>query len=80
MIGTLLVLAGTILGIVGTLINNLRRMHHLAMMVWAVSNPLLMIWLFGRLVGWWNGDLGLVALLCVHIVYTTSNWYGLVRK
>ena len=78
-IGSVLAISGSVLSICGTLINNLWLEHRWAMKVWAISNPILSVWAIGVLLGIWNGGLSILAVLVMYVVFTATNWYGLLR-
>lgn len=77
--GSLLAISGTVLSICGTLINNCLLDHHLAMRVWSLSNPLLVVWATGFLAGLWDGGLSVLALLIMYITFSLTNAYGLAK-
>lgn len=78
-LGPVLAITGSILSIVGTLVNNLYLEHRWAMKVWAISNPILSVWALGVLWGYWNGGMSIAALLVMYLVFTVTNYYGLRR-
>jgi len=78
-IGTFLAIGGTILSIYGAVVFNQWRDYTRAKMVWAISNPMLLVWALGYLAGYWDGSLSVAALACLYAVYTISNWWGLYQ-
>ena len=78
-IGLTLSVSGAILTIVGTLVNNLLHRHLTAMGIWAVSNPLVLVWALGYLAGFWDVGLSMIAVAAMYAVMLVSNWYGLLR-
>jgi ABC-type xylose transport system permease subunit len=68
---------GSILSVIGTLVNNLEHNHILAMRIWAWSNPMLAVWAIGYLAGIWNGGVSVGALLGMYAIFTVTNWWGL---
>lgn len=78
-VGICLATGGSILSIIGTLINNLRHNHVGAMKIWGFSNPMLATWAVGYLMGWWNGSLSVGAMLVMYLVFTITNWWGLMK-
>jgi len=75
--GSLLAIFGTTLSIIGTLFNNISLDHTMAMLVWQVSNPLLLCWAYGSYKKWWNGALSIEALVVLYLTFTVTNAYGL---
>ncbi len=76
-IGLLLAISGTIISIVGTLVNNISLDHTMAMWLWMLSNPLLLCWAYGCYKKWWDGALSIEALAVMYLCFTVSNFYGL---
>lgn len=79
-IGYVLVIGGSIISIVGSLVNNLQHKHREAMMWWMVSNPLLCAWAIGNVAGVWNGGISVSALAAMYGLYAITNLYGLTHK
>jgi hypothetical protein len=79
LVGELLAITGATISIYGTLVNNLRLDHIGAMKAWRISNPILAIWAFGLLVGFWTGGLGAAFLLVMYLIFYLSNRYGLKK-
>lgn len=78
-LGMSLAVVGSILAVIGALINNLWHKHITAMEIWMVSNILLLVWSGGYLAGWWNGGVSILALFCSYAVYASSNYWGLTH-
>lgn len=76
-IGTTLAVAGTVISIIGTLVNNVALSHVAAMWAWMLSNPLLLAWAYGTYKKWWNGSISIEALGVMYFVFTVTNFYGL---
>jgi hypothetical protein len=55
-IGKWLVITGMILSILGALINNLLIDPFHARVIWALSNPLFLMYFIGSDRSWWNND------------------------
>ena len=79
LLGTSLAVLGSILSVHGALTNNLKHDHHGAMTIWMYSNILLLIWCVGNLMELWNGNLSIGAMMCMYLVFTVSNAWGLWR-
>lgn len=77
LIGASLAVLGSLLSVVGTLVNNLQHRHVTAMRLWAWSNPMLAIWAIGYIAGIWNGGVSVGALLVMYSIFTVTNWWGL---
>ena len=76
-IGSTLAISGAACSIIGNIRNTVYLDHYMALGLWTVSAPLMSIWAFGYLVGWWNGGLSIAAILGMNLVFTVSNVYGL---
>ena len=75
-LGSILSIVGSAIGIIGTLINSIWLNHNLAILVWMISNPILLLWAFGGHKKWWNGGLSYMALVIMYIVFTVSGVYA----
>lgn len=75
--GILLAAIGSIISIYGTIINNLVFNHVRAMIIWAFSNTILMLWAFGQAFGFWNGGVSSVFLCSMYSVFTATNFYAM---
>ena len=78
-LGIFLVIAGSGFSILGTLLNNIYLAHRAAMLIWMLSNPLLLIWAVGYGLGLWDGGLSAAALAMMYGMFTVTNWYGLKK-
>lgn len=77
--GSYLSIISAIIGIIGSLINTIFFNHNAAILIWMVSNPMLVIWAYGGDRGWWNGSgLSYRALFIMYLVYTMSGVYAVV--
>ena len=76
-IGPVLAISGSLLSIIGALMNNLYLDHIGAMKVWIFSNLLLLAWAYGYDREYWDGGLSGKALVVMYLVFTISNFYGL---
>ena len=78
-VGTALAITGTVASIYGAVVFNQWKDYTQAKMVWAISNPMLLVWALGYIAGYWDGSLSVAALACLYAVYTISNWWGLLK-
>ena len=79
-LGNTLAVSGTILSVIGALVNNLLLAHTDAMIVWALSNPIFLAYFIGVDKEWWNGQhLSTRALIVTYSVFSVSNFVGLVK-
>lgn len=69
---------GALLTIIGTLVNNVHQRHRLAMKFWGISNPAMVVWAAGFILGYWTADLGIWAVLVIYVMMCLTNWYGLL--
>ena len=78
-IGELLAVSGSVLSIMGAMINNITLNHVLAMKVWMISNPVLLVYFTGVDAAWWNGSrhISTRAIILLYFIFTVSNLYGL---
>jgi len=76
-LGIFLVIAGSGFSILGTLLNNVYLAHRAAMLIWMLSNPLLLIWAVGYGLGLWDGGLSAAALAMMYGIFAITNFYGL---
>jgi hypothetical protein len=79
-IGAILAIGGSLLSIYGALIFNLRNDYTGAKVIWALSNPMLLFWAIGYVLGFWDSIISVAVMGCMYTVYTLSNWYGLWKK
>jgi len=76
-IGSILSIVGSAIGITGTLVNSLLLFHNAAILIWAVSNPILLLWAHGSRKEWWNGGLSYEAIEIMYAVFTVSGIYAI---
>ncbi len=76
-VGTSVAVTGSIISVIGSCINNLQHNHRMAMEFWMVSNVLLLVWCIGNLAGLWNGGISVFAMLCMYLIFATTNYWGL---
>jgi len=76
-IGTTLAVTGSILSIIGILVNNLWLDHTLAMYLWLFSNPALALWAIGVWQGYWDGGLSIKAITVMYLIAFVSGAVGL---
>jgi len=76
-LGIFLVIAGSGFSILGTLLNNVYLAHRAAMLIWMLSNPLLLIWAVGYGLELWDGGLSAAALAMMYGIFAITNFYGL---
>ncbi len=77
-IGFILSIVGSAIGIIGTLVNSLWLHHNLAILVWMISNPILLLWAIGGHKKWWDGGLSYMALVIMYLVFTVSGIYAII--
>lgn len=77
-IGSTLAIAASVVSVIGVVANNLVLDHTLAMQIWAISNPVFMLWAVGYWRKWWDGGLSGAALVANYIIFTVTNIAGLV--
>lgn len=77
-LGTILAVGGASLTVIGTLINNLQNKHWRAKKIWGISNPLLLIWAAGFILGLWTSNLAMLFVAGMYLAFTVTNWYSLV--
>ena len=73
-----LALSGTGLSVIGALINNLLLDPSLARVIWATSNPIMLILAIGNYRLWWNGGISMKAIICTYAVFTISNFVSFI--
>jgi len=82
-IGSLCAVTGAIISVIGNLVNTgvitLWNAHLTAVRLWTVSSFLIMVWAAGHEMGWWNGGLGVLAILGMNLVFLLSNLWGLQK-
>lgn len=77
-LGADLAVLGSIISAIGVIANNGLLSHILAMQIWAISNPLMAIYFYGNMKGWWDGKLSSSALCLLYILFTVTGLYGLM--
>ena len=76
-IGLILATAASIIALVGVYLFNQKKNYLAANIVWGFgSNPLFVLYFFGRVMHWWNGGLGDVAMLVYFSLMMGSSWLG----
>jgi len=76
-IGRPLIIIGSIIGTTGAIVNTLLLDHNLAILIWGVSNPALMIWALGAWKGKWNDGLSYRALAIMYGVFTVTGFWAI---
>ena len=77
-IGPDLAVVGSGISIIGVVLNNVFLMHREAMMVWCVSNVILMAYFYGHWKDWWDGGLSSGVIFGMYAVMLVSGGWGLV--
>lgn len=77
-IGLDLAVIGSAISIVGVLLNNVFLLHREAMLVWVVSNIILMGYFYGHWKDWWNGGLSSEVICLMYAVMLVSGVWGLM--
>jgi hypothetical protein len=75
-LGIFSIAMGSILGIIGGVVNAL-FFHNLAIQIWTVSNFFLLIWAIGCKYKWWNATMSYDALIAMYGTFTACNIYAL---
>ena len=78
-LGLDLAVLGSIISIIGVILNNIFLMHREAMMVWCVSNVLLMVYFYGHWKGWWDGSISSEVIFVMYVVMLVSGVWGLLN-
>jgi hypothetical protein len=74
-LGRPLILIGSTIGTIGSVINTIWFDHQLAIIVWGISNPVLFTWSLGAMKGKWNDGLSYRALAVMYGTFTiTGVW------
>ena len=80
-IGLILALLASCIALYGVYLFNQRRDYTAANVWWGFgSNPLFVIYFAGRVLHWWNGSLGDIAMLVYFALMTASSWCGWIKK
>jgi hypothetical protein len=77
LLGLLLAAVGSIIALYGVWLFNQRRDYTGARCVWMFSNVMFTVYFLGRVMTWWNGGLGDLAMLGYFAAMTASNLWGL---
>ena len=77
-IGLDLAVMGSCISIIGVLILNLSHDYRTAMLVWAFSNAIFVIYFQGREKGWWIDALADRVMKWMYVVMLVSGVWGLV--
>lgn len=77
LIGTSCAVIGSIISVLGNLVNTVNKDHYQAIELWTFSSALVFIWGCGYLMGWWNGGIGIAAITGMNLVFLMSNLWGL---
>jgi len=76
-LGFLIAIAASIVALYGVWLFNQRRDYTGARCVWMFSNVAFTVYFAGRVLHWWNGGLGDVAMLVYFAAMTASNLWGM---
>ena len=77
--GTCCAVFGAGISIIGNLVNTLQGKHYDSIFIWTFSSAMVAIWAFGFLMKWWNGGIGVAAIMGMNVVFWISNLYGIWR-
>ena len=78
-IGLDLAVFGSIISIIGVIFNNLLLQHETAMLIWVVSNVLLMTFFYGQYKRWWDGGLSSEVVCAMYAIMLVSGIWGLMN-
>ena len=78
--GFILAIAASIVALYGVWLFNQRRDYTGARTVWMFSNVAFTAYFAGRVLLWWNGGLGDVAMLVYFAAMTASNLWGMFHE
>lgn len=78
-IGTSCAVVGSTISVIGNLVNTIQKDHSRAIELWTFSSALIIIWATGFLLGWWNGGVGVAAILGMNVVFFASNLWGIYK-
>jgi hypothetical protein len=79
LIGWLLIISGSGLGIIGGVVNAIAY-HDLAIDIWFFSNFFLLFWAIGFIKGWWNKKISVEAIAVMYLVFSICNAYAIVIR
>ena len=77
-VGLDLAALGSFVSIVGVIANNIAHDYKLAMMIWCVSNVILMIYFYGHWKKMWDGGISTEIIFGMYVVFTISGIYGVI--
>lgn len=78
-VGHILIITGSLLGIIGGVVNALLY-HDLAIDIWLFSNLFLLIWAIGYIREWWNKKLSIEYIAIMYAVFTICNFYAVLTR
>jgi hypothetical protein len=76
-VGAIIVVLGTIIGVLGTFVNNVFLDHVTAMQIWRWSNFLLLAFFVGLWKKWWTSSIGAEVMCLLYAFYIITNEWGL---
>ena len=76
-LGFLIALTASIIALYGVWLFNQRKDYTGARCVWMASNPLFALYFLGRILVWWDGGLGDVAMFTYSAVMALSSFKGM---
>lgn len=78
-IGMVLAVTGSSLSLLGGVANNLLLNHVVAMQLWAISNPLLLLFIMGVYDGKWKNGIGLLFVGGSYAFFFVTGILGLMK-
>jgi hypothetical protein len=75
-LGFLIAISASVVALYGVWLFNQRRDYTGARSVWMFSNVMFTVYFFGRVMTYWNGSLGDLAMLVYFAAMTASNVWG----
>lgn len=75
-----IVVAGSIISLIGVVYNNLLLNHIAAMQIWCISNILFSIYFFGRWRQWWDGGICDEIMCGLYLFMFGSGVWGLMQN
>jgi uncharacterized membrane protein len=76
-LGFLIAISASVVALYGVWLFNQRRDYTGARQVWMFSNVMFTVYFFGRVMTYWNGSLGDLAMLVYFAAMTASNVWGM---
>ncbi len=76
-IGFLIAIAASVVALYGVWLFNQRRDYTGARCTWMYSNVMFTVYFAGRVMSWWDGGIGDVAMFLYFLAMTVSNVWGL---